>query len=312
MSAAAKRLILGTRGSGLALRQAVMVAQALEERHDGLRIERRILKTEGDVRGGSFGPGDRGVFVKSIERSLLGGEIDFAVHSLKDLPAEDTPGLLVAAVPERVDPRDALVSTGGGGLDDLPDGAKVGTGSPRRRSQLLLARPDLTIRPIRGNIDTRAALVDGGGLDGVVLAAAGLIRLGLERPWCAIDPKTCLPAVGQGALAIQARSDDRATIEHLLVLEDPGSRFQIEAERAFLSELGGGCMAPATAWARAEKDGLRIDAMVAALDGEHRFVESCVCANADGPGAGRRLAQRLNDRGAQHWIEQARRAAADA
>lgn len=302
-------MILGTRGSGLAVAQSNLVAAALRRRHAGLTIERRILKTDGDAHDEAFGPGDRGVFVRTIEHALLAGEIDFAVHSLKDLPSEETPGLVVAAIPEREDPRDALVSRSGGGLEDLPDRALVGTGSPRRRSQLLIARPDLRIEPLRGNIDTRAARVRDGDLDAVVLAAAGLIRLDLDRAWVPIDPRACLPAVGQGALALQARADDRTTIERLAVLEHPPTRFQVDAERAFLAELGGGCMAPATAWAREDAGQLRIDAMVAALDGEHRFIESCVCAYAAGPAEGRRLASRLNDRGAQHWIELARKRA---
>lgn len=310
MSEPSKAMILGTRGSDLAVAQANLVVSALIQRHDGLAIERRILKTEGDLRDeGPFGPDDRGVFVRTIERALLAGKIDFAVHSLKDLPSGETPGLVVAAVPKREDPRDALLSLSGGDLERLPQGATVGTGSPRRRGQLLLARPDLRIEPLRGNIDTRAARVREGDLDAVVLAAAGLIRLRLNRSWCVIDPGICLPAVGQGALALQARADDRVTIERLAVLEDPLTRFQVDAERAFLAELGGGCMAPATAWAREDSGGLRIDAMVAALDGEHRFVEGCLCSYADGPDEGRRLAQRLNDRGAQHWIELARKGA---
>ena len=310
MSEPLKEMILGTRGSGLAMAQTNLVVSALSERHDGLAIERRILKTEGDLREAEpFGPGDRGMFVTTIERALLAGKIDFAVHSLKDLPSGETPGLVLAAVPKREDPRDALVGLSGGGLERLPDGAAVGTGSPRRRGQLLLARPDLRIEPLRGNIDTRVARVRENDLDAVVLAAAGLIRLDLDLPWCVIDPRICLPAVGQGALALLARADDRATIELLTVLEDPSTRFQVDAERAFLAELGGGCMAPATAWAREDSGRLRIDAMVAAIDGEHRFVESCVCSYADGPDEARRLAQRLNDRGAQHWIELARKRA---
>ncbi len=300
-------LILGTRGSGLAVAQTNMVAEALRGRHEGLVIENRILKTEGDVRDKeAFGPGDRGVFVKTIERALLAGEIDFAVHSLKDLPSGETPGLVIAAIPEREDPRDALVSRTAGGLERLPAGARVGTGSPRRRSQLLLARPDLRIEPLRGNIDTRAGRVRDGELDAVVLAAAGLIRLGLQATWHLIDPGICLPAVGQGALAIQARADDAATIECLALLDHAPTRFQVEAERAFLEELGGGCMAPATAWARDESGGLRIDAMVAAIDGHDRIIETCVCDAAAGPVQARQLAQRLNERGAQEWIEQAR------
>ncbi|NIM01077.1 MAG: hydroxymethylbilane synthase [Acidobacteria bacterium] len=306
MSRSSKEMIVGTRGSGLATAQTKLVASAVGQQHPGVHVDLRILKTEGDVRGGAFGPGDRGVFVHAIEQALLDGEIDFAVHSLKDLPSGETAGLVIAAVPRREDPRDALISRWDDGFEGLGEQASVGTGSPRRRGQLLLARPDLRIQPLRGNIDTRAGRVADGDLDAVVLAVAGLVRLGLPYAWHAIDPKVCLPAVGQGALALQARADDRTTIERLSVLEDPSTRFQVRAERAFLEELGGGCMAPATAWAREDSGKLRIDAMVAAIDGEHRFLESCVCDPQEGPDEARRLAQRLNDRGAQHWIELAR------
>lgn len=306
MSRPANTLVVGTRGSGLALAQTGMVADALRAAHDGLVVEREILKTEGDIRSGAFGPGDRGVFVKTLERALLDGRIDFAVHSLKDLPSGDTPGLALAAVPQREDPRDVLISRFGGGLDELPQGSRVGTGSPRRRSQLLRARPDLRIESIRGNIDSRAARVGDHDLDAVVLAAAGLNRLALDYEWQPIDPAVCLPAVGQGALALQTREDDRTTIERLLALQHDATRSEVAAERAFLDELGGGCMAPATAWARALDGSLEIQAMVAALDGDPRLVESGRCPLADGPDEGRRLAGRLNERGAQRWIEQAR------
>jgi len=303
-------ILLGTRGSGLALAQSEQIAAALSARHEGLTVELKTLRTDGDSNHHrALGPGDRGVFVRAIEQALLAGDIDFAVHSLKDLPSGDTPGLVIGAVPPREDPRDALVSLTPGGVDGLPKAARVGTGSPRRRSQLLLARPDLRVEPLRGNIDTRAGRVREGDLDAVVLAAAGLIRLSLARAWEAIDPRICIPAVAQGALALQARADDRPTIERLGVLEDPSTRVQVDAERAFLAELGGGCMAPATAWARPKSGRLRIEAMVASPDGEHRFLESCDCDPAEATVQARRLAQRLNDRGAQHWLEIARKRA---
>ena len=300
------RLILGTRGSALARTQSGHVADALMERHEGLTVELKILKTEGDRQTDRpFGPGDRGVFVKTIEQALLAGEIDFAVHSLKDLPSGDTPGLILAAIPEREDPRDALVSADGATLPELPAGATVGTGSPRRRSQLLVARPDLRLSGLRGNIDTRAARA-GVDLDAVVLAVAGLSRLGIDRPFAPIDPEVCIPAAGQGALAVQARGDDRATIDCLAAIDHAPTRYQVDAERAFLDELGGGCMAPATAWARDTAGALRIEAMVAEIDGGGRYVESAECSYKDGPGQGRGLARRLIERGAQSWIEAAR------
>jgi hydroxymethylbilane synthase len=299
-------LILGTRGSALARTQSDQVASALMRRHDALVVELHVLKTEGDGQSDRpFGPGDRGVFVKTIERALLAGEIDLAVHSLKDLPSGNTPGLVLAAIPAREDPRDALVSADGVELAGLAPGARVGTGSPRRRSQILVARPDLRLSGLRGNIDTRASRV-GADLDAVVLAAAGLSRLGIECTWSPIDPEVCTPAAGQGALAVQAREDDRETVACLQVLDHEETRFQVEAERAFLHELGGGCMAPATAWARSVSGGLRIDAMVAEIDGGGRYVESSSCSFREAPEVARRLARRLIDRGAQRWIEAAR------
>jgi hydroxymethylbilane synthase len=275
-------------------------------RHAGLTVELKIVKTEGDRQTDRpFGPGDRGVFVKTIEQALLVGEIDFAVHSLKDLPSGDTAGLVLAAIPEREDPRDALVTVDGVSFADLPQGASVGTGSPRRRSQLLVARPDLTLRGLRGNIDTRASRV-GEGLDAVVLAVAGLSRLGLNRKYSPIDPGVCIPAAGQGALAVQSRAGDAATIDYLAAIDHAATRHQVNAERAFLTELGGGCMAPATAWARNEGAGLRIDAMVAEIDGGGRLVETATCSVEEGPERGRQLARRLIDRGARDWIEAAR------
>ena len=305
MSAPA-RWVLGTRGSALALAQSGIVTRVLDERHEGLAVEQRIVKTDGDIRADApLGPGDRGVFVKAIEQALLAGEIDFAVHSLKDLPSADTPGLVIAAVPEREDPRDALIASNGASLQDLPQGARVGTGSPRRRGQLLLARPDLSVHALRGNIDTRISRV-GQELDAVVLAVAGLKRLGVHQPWSPIDPEVCLLAVGQGALALQAREDDPTTIGRLRVMEHAPTRHQVVAERAFLAELGGGCLAPATAFAQRQSGALRIDAMVAEIDGGGRYVESCTCAVEDGPDRARELAQRLIQRGAQRWIDAAR------
>jgi len=300
------RLILGTRGSALARTQSGHVADALMACHAGLKVELKIVKTEGDRQTDRpFGPGDRGVFVKTIEQGLLAGEIDFAVHSLKDLPSGDTPGLSLGAIPEREDPRDALVTVEGVGFADLAQGASVGTGSPRRRSQILVARPDLALSGLRGNIDTRASRV-GADLDAVILAVAGLSRLGLDHKYTPIDPQVCIPAAGQGALAVQARTDDRSTLDCLAALDHLPTRHQINAERAFLEELGGGCMAPATAWARDDAGGLRIDAMVAEIDGGGRYVESAACSYEDGPAEGRRLARRLIERGAQEWVEAAR------
>jgi len=246
------RLVLGTRGSALALWQARHVAERLRRVHPELTIEERIIRTEGDIQQQApLGASDVGVFVRRIEEALLAEEIDFAVHSLKDLPTTQPDGLRIAAVPRRHDPRDALISERGWSVDELPRGARVGTGSLRRRTQLLHRRPDLKLLPVRGNIDTRIRKLRDGEFDALVLALAGIERLGLrDVPLQPIDTERCLPAVGQGALAIETRDTDRRTTGLVAVLDDPVAREEVEAERAFLRRLGGGCLAPATGFAR--------------------------------------------------------------
>jgi hydroxymethylbilane synthase len=214
---------------------------------------------------------------------------------------------VLAAVPPRHDPRDALVTRAGRPLDELPEGSRLGTGSPRRRSQVLHARPDLAVEPLRGNVDTRVGHVVDGRLDAVVLAVAGLERLGLDRaPWVPLEPSVCLPAVGQGALALQVREDDPGPRGLVGRLDDAESHAAVECERAFLAELEGGCLAPATAWARVEDGELRIDAMVADNDGRTLLREDGRCPVEGGEEAGRTLARRLLDRGAGDLLQQAR------
>jgi hydroxymethylbilane synthase len=241
----ARTFIVGTRGSRLALRQTEITLEALRGAHPGRSFETRTIQTSGDRSTASLSAiGGRGVFVIEIERALLAGQIDIAVHSLKDLPSEETGGLTIAAVLPREDPRDALVSRGGARLAELPAGAKVATGSPRRAVQVQAARPDVTVSDIRGNVDTRMRKVDAGEYDAVVLAAAGLKRLGwLERASQLFEPEEMLPAVGQGAVAVQVRSDDGETLVAVAALDDPGTRAAVTAERAFERRLGGGCAA---------------------------------------------------------------------
>ena len=259
-------ILIGTRGSALALAQAEGVARQLRDL--GARVELRIIKTTGDrVQGPPEMPAEKGVFVKEIEAALLAGEVRLAVHSLKDLPTDLKPGLLIAAVPLRADPRDALISRGQR-LADLPRGARVGTSSPRRRAQLLRVRPDLEMLPVRGNVHTRLRKLDAGDYDAIVLAAAGLERLGLgdrivERLACEV----CLPAPGQGALAVEARAGDEEAIGLARRIEDAASRACVEAERALLAGLGGGCRVPIGALAEAEGTALRLCAVVASPDG---------------------------------------------
>jgi hydroxymethylbilane synthase len=246
-----RSFVVGTRGSKLALRQTEIVSQALTAANPGLTLEPRTIQTEGDISSASLNTlGGRGVFVIEIEQSLLRGDIDIAVHSLKDLPSIETDGLTIAATLTREDPRDALVAKGDSRLNDLPSGAVVGTGSPRRACQILALRPDLRIKDIRGNVDTRLRKVQDGEYDAVVLAAAGLARLGwLDRVSQLLEPEQMLPSVGQGILAVQVRSDDAEALAVVSAADDAASRAAAIAERAFERRLGGGCTAAIAAYA---------------------------------------------------------------
>jgi len=246
-----RTFIVGTRGSALALTQTGFVVEALRRAHPGARFETRTIHTEGDRSTASLSElGGRGDFVIEIERALLAREIDIAVHSLKDLPADEIAGLAIAAVYEREDPRDVLVSRDGLTLDRLPAGAVVGTGSPRRAAQIVAARSDLRIADIRGNVDTRLRKVADGEFDATVLAAAGLSRLAwLDRATQVFETDQMLPAVGQGALAVQTRGDDADAVSAVSALDHPATRAAVTAERAFERRLGGGCHAAIAAYA---------------------------------------------------------------
>lgn len=264
------RLVLGTRGSALAWTQSNLVKTWLEAKAPGLVVEMKVIKTEGDrLQEAPPAPGERlakGLFTSALERALLASEIDLAVHSLKDLPTVLEPGLVVAAIPSREDPRDAIVSAGPS-LAMLPRGARVLTGSPRRRLQLLLARPDLVIEPVRGNVDTRIAKVRGGECAAVVLALAGLRRLGrANEANDVLEPKVVLPAPGQGALAIETRDDDVAPFIASL-LDHAETRACVLAERAVLAGVGGGCQLPLGAFARFDGDRLALEAILFSEDG---------------------------------------------
>ncbi len=296
-------LTIGTRGSQLALVQAHSVARDLEAVHEDLTVDVRILKTKGDSdRDASLDTfGGEGVFVKELERALLSSEIDAAVHSLKDLPTSLPDGLAIAAVPERVDVRDALISREGAGLDGLAPGARVATGSPRRRAQLLHYRPDLRFTGIRGNIDTRLKkLEEPDGPDAIVLAVAGLIRLGWkDRISEFLSPDLCMPAVGQAALAIETRKDDSRTMEAARRIEHLSARQTAMAERAFLRGIGGGCHTPVGAWARIEGAVLRIDGVLAADDGSWIVRHDLRGEPEEGSGLGRRLADAIRAKAAE-------------
>jgi hydroxymethylbilane synthase len=253
----ARTYVVGTRGSRLALVQTDLALAALRAAHPQAQFETHTITTSGDKSTESLSSiGGRGVFVIEIERALLAGDIDIAVHSLKDLPSQETPGLTIAATLPREDPRDALFSRNGETLEQLPAGATVATGSPRRAVQVLAARPDVRVADIRGNVDTRLRKVEAGEFDAVVLAAAGLKRLGwLERASEVFAAEDMIPAVGQGALAVQVRSDDSEAMALVASVDDPATRIAVTAERTFERKLGGGCAAAICAYGTVEGSG---------------------------------------------------------
>jgi hydroxymethylbilane synthase len=307
------RRVIGTRGSALALWQARHVAGRLRRLDASLELDERVIRTDGDLRpeAALSAAGPRGVFVRRIEDELLAGRIDLAVHSLKDLPSELPPGLCIAAVLERHDARDALVSLEGWELRDVPCGTALATGSPRRRSQLLHARPDLRCRPIRGNVDTRVGRLRAGRVPCLVLALAGVERLGIAGVIArALPTEVCLPAVGQGALAIEAREDDAPVRELVQRLDHRPTAACVRAERAFLRRLGGGCLVAATAHARVEAGDARllVEAIVGDADGASLLAEREAGEAAGAETIGARLADRLLAAGGEAILDRARRA----
>jgi hydroxymethylbilane synthase len=300
-------LRLGTRGSALALAQSGQVAAVVTER-TGREVELVRITTRGDVSPAAIAQiGGTGVFVTALRDALLAGEVDVAVHSYKDLPTAPAPGLVIAAVPPRQDPRDVLVARDGLTLGELPAGARIGTGAPRRTAQLHALGLGLEVVPVRGNVDTRIGFVRAGSLDAVLLARAGLARLDrLDEVTETIDPLQVLPAPAQGALAVECRSDDDVTAGLLAGLEHEDSRTAVDAERALLAALEAGCSAPVGALAEvAQSDpddpaGLEISlrGLVAALDGTDVVRLSATGPTTDAAEVGRRLAAELLDLGA--------------
>src|SRR5215472_3949288 len=261
------RLRIGSRGSQLALWQANHVAGLL--RQQGHTVEIEVIKTTGDkiTNVALAKVGTKGMFTKEIEDALADERVDLAVHSLKDVPTELSPEFELAAIMKREDPRDAFIAVKYAGLDDLPQGAKVGTSSLRRQCQLKALRPDLEIFPLRGNVDTRLRKLESGEYDAIILAAAGVHRLGLDKHVRTRIPEDVMcPAVGQGALAIETRSDDRQTRSLLVSLDDADTRLAIECERALLGALGGGCQVPIGAHAAVDSRELWLRAMVGRPD----------------------------------------------
>ncbi|MGB8509107.1 MAG: hydroxymethylbilane synthase [Pyrinomonadaceae bacterium] len=304
------QLIIGSRGSKLALWQAEWVRARLTALEPGAEVRIEIIKTSGDVmQDVSLSViGGQGVFTKEIENALIAGRIDVAVHSLKDLPTLIPDSLSITAVPERADPQDALVLPAGKqaadvSLRSLPVGARVGTSSLRRQAQLRHLRPDLLIADVRGNVDTRLRKLDAGEYDAIILASAGLRRLGLEeRISAAIPSSEMLPAVGQGALGIETRADDADTNSLVARLNHAPTHAAVIAERALLRHLGGGCQVPIAAHATVHENSLSLDGLVAALTGEKIIREVLSGDIDDANGIGERLASRLQDRGADSLL----------
>ncbi|MGE0687587.1 MAG: hydroxymethylbilane synthase [Dehalococcoidia bacterium] len=267
---ASRRLVIGTRGSTLALKQVDIVTEALMSTNSAVEVERLIIRTEGDRRTDVTLEqlGGQGVFVKDIEGRLLAGEIDIAVHSLKDMPAQSPDGLVIGAVLPRADVRDVLISRNNLTLAELPSGARIGTDSRRRAVQLQAMRPDVGVESIRGNVDSRIRKVAEGLYDAVVLAAAGLERLGmLDRASQIFTTDQILPAIGQGVLAVQCRAEDVSTLEQLRAIDDSATRYAITAERAFLARLGAGCRLPVAAYATLNEGKLSVRGFVATETG---------------------------------------------
>lgn len=308
------QLRLGTRASSLAQWQANWVAERL--RTTGHDVELVFITTRGDrtqrapdaARGGPTGP--FGLFTKELQSALLGHQIDLAVHSLKDLPTDVIPGLAIAAVAQRASPFDVFVSRSAGQLDTLPPGAVVGTGSLRRRSQLLRLRPDLSVVEVRGNVDSRLKKLREGQFDALILAEAGLQRLGLaDQITQVLPPESFLPAAGQGALGIETREDDTAILHAVAPLNHPESQTAVLAERALLAALSGGCLAPIGTYCHSQPDGqLRLEGCVLSLDGQTRMSAEATAAANHWQALANKVAGKLLDLGAERLIQQARAA----
>lgn len=299
---------IGTRGSTLALAQTNQIVESLKKIAPKLRCDLVPIKTKGDVMHdfGTTAVEGKSLFTKEIEESLINGRVDLAVHSMKDLTADLPDGLVIAAVPERANPRDVLISRNRLKLQQLPGGARVGTSSARRKAQVLAARSDLEIVELRGNVGTRLRKLENGDYDAIVLAAAGLLRLGLEKDVTEfLSPEIILPAIGQGALAVETRRDDSELRGLLSELDHEASRRAVEAERAFAQKLGANCRTPIAAYARFQGKKLVIDGMVASTSGKLLLRNQIVSGNLDSVKVGEELADSLLEKGAQIVLEAA-------
>ncbi len=301
-------IVIGTRGSKLALWQADYVANALKEKHPGLSVEKKLMTTKGDriLDAPLAKIGGKGLFTKELEMEMLDGGIDMAVHSLKDMPTEVPEGLVISAVTKRFDPGDAMVSLRYNKFEELPVGAVVGTSSLRRKAQLLAVRPDLRFMDLRGNVNTRLRRLDEGHFDAIVLAVAGLKRLGFEdRITEVLSRDVVLPAVGQGALAIETRAEDDKVRSLISFLDDDDTRVCACGERAFLSRVEGGCQVPVGVYGQIDgRNQLILEAVIASLDGARIYRDRCSGRREDGEKLGRQLAELLLDSGGRSILRE--------
>ncbi|MDQ7833671.1 MAG: hydroxymethylbilane synthase [Desulfovibrionaceae bacterium] len=301
------RIVIATRGSKLALWQANHVADRLREAHPGLSTELLIIKTQGDkiLDVPLAKVGGKGLFVKEIEEALLDGRADLAVHSMKDVPAAQPDGLVLGVVPEREELCDVLLTRGEASLAALAPGARVGTSSLRRTSQLLMRRRDLCIESLRGNLDTRVGKLLSGDYAAIVVAGAGLNRLGLAAPVrIPLAPPDFLPAAGQGALGVEYRADDAATAGLVAFLDHPDTRDAVFAERGFLCGLDGGCQVPISAWAVIDGDAVRLTGMVSDVAGERVVRETATGPRAGAEALGRQVAATVLARGGKEILDE--------
>ena len=303
-----KKIIIGTRSSKLALWQADYIMERLQQQYPDVEIEKCLMTTKGDkiLDAPLAKIGGKGLFTKELETAMLEGEIDIAVHILKDMPVVVPEGLVITAITERENPGDALVSNKYNSFAELPEGAKIGTSSLRRKAQLLHARPDFNIQDLRGNVNTRLQKLESENFDAIILAAAGLKRLGFSDRIKEELPKTmCLPAVGQGALAVETREDDTELREMLAFLDDKETRACTITERAFLAAVEGGCQVPVGVYAISPKPGMvKAEAVIASLDGSKLYRDSIEGPALEGVKLGRELANKLLDMGGRDILKE--------
>ena len=300
-------VVIGSRGSPLALWQANWIKDLLQEHHSDLTVDITIIKTSGDkIQDVPLAKiGGKGLFVKEIEEGLLKREVDFAVHSMKDMPIIFPMNLCIACVTKRENPFDALISRNSIKLDDLPKGAKIGTGSLRRMSQLLYYRPDLKLVPLRGNLETRLKKLETEGLDAIILAAAGLIRLGWsDRITEIISPEVLLPAMGQGAVGIETRKNDVDNQILLADIDHEETHYALDAERALVSQLEGGCNVPIGSFATLDGDQITLTGLVASLDGKTMYKKELTDLKTNAIALGRKLGDELIELGADRIMQE--------